>query len=109
MQGALVFRWRGPKPGMEEDVAKLSDDSDGYWQRQTAAGAITGVGPGKLDGSLRIAEGDPQKLLALTTTPEFQQFMVRCSTILADWRWDVYVSGETLDDAFPGWRQKFGG
>jgi len=97
---------------MEREVVKLSDDWDAYVQRMIAAGTITGgewianfTGG---DGNMYILRGDPQKLMALSVTPEIQQFRARAIGLNADWRMDFAIAGKSLDDAWPGWRQMVG-
>lgn len=57
---------------------------------------------------MAIFRGDPAKLMALSVTPEFVQLCWRSSTANEDWRMDFAVSGKTLDDTWPGWRQMVG-
>lgn len=112
MQGMIIYRWSGAKSGHEVEAMSLADDATAHYATLVQSGQvsshewvsnITGT-----DGGMYILRGDQQALAALMTTAEFVSFHLRGVLHLADWRWDLALSGDTVDEVYPGWRELVG-
>jgi hypothetical protein len=91
---------------------KLADDATAHFSKMAEAGQIAGhewvsnfTGT---DGGMFLIRGDPQALGGIMMSPEFASFHIRGVLHLEDWRWDMALSGSTVDEVYPGWRELVG-
>jgi hypothetical protein len=112
MQGLIIIRWSRAKSGHEVEAMKLADDATAHYATMAEAGQIAGhewinnlTGT---DGGMFIIRGDQQALGGVMMSPEFASIHLRGILHLEDWRWDMALSGTTVDDVYPGWRALVG-
>ena len=66
-------------------------------------GAFTGS-----DGHALIVRGDPATLMALSAEPEAMEHLMRLQALAEDVRFDFAVSGATVGETWPAWKQLMG-
>ncbi|MCB0872700.1 MAG: hypothetical protein H6531_11265 [Actinobacteria bacterium] len=107
-QGIMIMRWNGAKIGHEIEAMKLADEANLHFGALEDQGAtsshewianFTGT-----DGGMVALRGDPQSLMAVSASPEFQEIHLRGILHLDGWRLDIGLAGSTVDDVYPGWR-----
>ncbi len=112
MQGMIIVRWSTARSGHEVEAMKLADDATAYWAKLAEAGQIasyewvsnfTGT-----DGGMLLIRGDQQALGGIAMSPEFTSFHLRGVLHLEDWRADMALSGSSVDEVYPGWRELVG-
>lgn len=113
MQGAIVIRWRSPRSGHEVESLRLADEATIMWSTLADAGQISGYewlsGFTGTDGGMLIVRGDQLALGGIMMSPEFMAIHLRGVLHHDDWRVDIGMSGSTVDEVYPGWRELVGG
>jgi hypothetical protein len=84
----LFIGWGTPRPGKEVASVKVFREASAYWEALRAAGEIESVEPwilayhgGDLNG-FALLRGDPEKLVRLSMSPEFQRLVQRAAVCL---------------------------
>ncbi len=112
MQGALILRWTAAKSGHEVEAMRLADDANAHFTALRESGAVAGhewiSNVTGTDGGMFIVRGDQPALIGVTASPEFASFHLRGILHLDDWHWDMGLSGSTVDEVYPGWRELVG-
>lgn len=112
MQGVMLVRWTTPKVGHEVEAMKLADDADAHFARLTDQGSVAGhewisnfTGS---DGGMFIVRGDPATLMGISASEEFGAIHLRGLLHMDHWHWDMGLSGRTVDEVYPKWRELVG-
>jgi hypothetical protein len=112
MQGLIIVRWTGSKPGHEVEAMKLGDEADALYTKLREEGRVAGhewiANLTGTDRGMFVVRGDPQALAGITATPEFAQINLGGIRHLENWHWDLGVAGATIDEIYPGWRETIG-
>ena len=112
MQGVIIVRWTTSRVGHEVDAMKLADEATAYYANMAQAGQIAGYewvnNFTGTDGGMFLIRGDQQALGGIAMSPEFGSIHLRGALHLEDWRWDMALSGSTVDEVYPGWRELVG-
>lgn len=109
MQGTLMIRWTTPKPGHEMDSMELADHSDQHFSALERSGMIAGhewiANFTGSDGGMLVVRGEPAKLAEVSMSPEFGEIHLRGVLHLEHWHWDLGLSGDTVDEVYPHYRE----
>lgn len=99
MQGALVYSWTGTVPGREDASKALMEDSNAYSDKLVAEGRISDYAwylSTQGGTSYFIVRGETEALMANLADPELLALNTRSGLINLDFRWGLYVTGDTV-------------
>lgn len=111
MRNLLLFTWDRSLPGREQLSSKHFQDFMGYLQAQKAQGTIESFEPAILAPrgtgihGFFLIKGSPEKLSALTETPEWTQHMMRATLHLEGASVTRGVMGAAVGEHMAMWSQ----
>jgi hypothetical protein len=100
MKGALVYTWSAVVPGRERKALAFMSETNRLLDRYVTEGRVedyTWYLSGNDAGGLVIVRGELEKLGELQNEPEQVAANVRGGLLNQDFRWGMYVTGETVD------------
>ena len=98
MQGAIVYTWTGTVPGREDASKSLMEDSNAYGDKAVADGWASDYAwylSTQGGTNVFIVRGEMEALMAHLGDPELLALNTRAGLINVDFRWGMYVTGDS--------------
>jgi len=100
MKAALIVHFRAPVPGREKLAYDFSAEVNDYWGKLAADGKCTfpELFFGPTGAGIWMVKGELETLEEMKRTPQIQELLHKGGLLLADFGYELYVTGESADE-----------